>query len=104
VNRIVRQKIQAEKRKIERRLARAVRVNDDGPVLSAANLHYQLADRTSAIAHGGIGAVCRLLDKLGLAGRINGTLYLLKAHVPYFESDHVLNIAFNSLCGGRPLR
>ncbi len=28
---------------------------------------------------------------------------MLKSHLPYHESDHVLNIAFNSLCGGTRL-
>jgi hypothetical protein len=27
-------------------------------------------------------------------------LHLLKVHSPYHESDHVLNIAHNALCGG----
>jgi hypothetical protein len=103
VKEIVRRSIQAEKRKIERRLERAVKVNVEGPVLRATNIHYELADKTKAIAHGGIGAVHRLVNKLGLAARINEVLPLLKIHAPYFESDHVLNIAYNALCGGRTL-
>jgi len=103
VRQIVRRKIQAEKRKIERRLERAVHPNGGGPVLGATNIHYELADRTQAIAHGGIGAVHRLVNKLGLAGRINGALHLFKMCVPYHESDHVLNLAYNALCGGRTL-
>ncbi len=31
---------------------------------------------------------------------IDARLHLLKHHLPYHESDHVLNIAYNSLCGG----
>ena len=34
---------------------------------------------------------------------IDHHLHLLKRHLPYFESDHVLNIAFNLLAGGRRL-
>lgn len=100
---IIRRKLQAEKRKVERRLAGAVELNDQGPVLDARNIHYELADRTKAIANGGIGAVHRLVNKLGLAACINNAVHLLKHHVPYFESDHVLNIAYNGLCGGRTL-
>lgn len=100
---IVRQKIRSEKSRVARRLEGAVRVNDSGPVLGATNIHYELADKTKAIAHGGIGAVHRLVNKLGIAARINEALPLLKVHVPYFESDHVLNIAYNALCGGRTL-
>jgi hypothetical protein len=93
----------AEKRKTERRLECAVRVNDVGPVLGAANIHYELADKAKAIAHGCIGAVHRLVNNLGIAPRINDRLHLLKVHMPYFESDHVLNIAYNALCGGHTL-
>jgi hypothetical protein len=88
---------------VERRLERAVQVNLGGPVLGATNIHYELSDRTKAIAQGGIGAVHRLVNKLGLAACIDEALHLLKVHVPYFESDHVLNIAYNGLCGGRTL-
>lgn len=103
MKRSLRRKIAAEKRRVERRLERAVRVNEEGPVLSASNIHYELADKTKAISHGGIGAVHRLVNKLQLPARINEALHLLKVHMPYFESDHVLNIAYNGLCGGRTL-
>ena len=45
-----RRTLAAEERQIERRLGRAVRVNDDGPVLSATTLSYELAEKTKAIA------------------------------------------------------
>ena len=32
---------------------------------------------------------------------IDANLHLLKVHLPYHESDHVLNIAFNTLAGGQ---
>jgi hypothetical protein len=41
-----------------------------------------------------------LVRRLGLDEAINQTVSLLKVHVPYFESDHVLNIAYNVLTGG----
>jgi hypothetical protein len=41
--------------------------------------------------------------KTGLIGDIDGRLHLLKRHLPYHESDHVLNIAFNILAGGHKL-
>ena len=47
--------------------------------------------------------VRQLVSKLGLAGEINRRLTLLKRHLPYHESDHVLNIAYNLLCGGTRL-
>jgi hypothetical protein len=70
------------------------------PMITASNIHYEIADRTQAIAAGGIGAMHLVVRKLGLAEAINGRLHLLKVHLPYHESDHVLNIAYNLLAGG----
>jgi hypothetical protein len=39
----------------------------------------------------------------GLIRAIDDRLHLLKRHLPYHESDHVLNIAYNSLTGGNCL-
>lgn len=103
MNRKIRQTIDAEKRKIERRLGQAVEVNENGPVLSGSGIRYDIADKSRAIAHGGIGAIQRLVDKTKLAKRIDESVELLKIHMPYHESDHVLNIAYNALCGGRTL-
>ena len=52
------------------------------------------------MSFGGIGVIRRLVTKLGLVGQINRRLHLLKRHLPCRESDHVLNIAHNILCGG----
>jgi hypothetical protein len=69
-------------------------------MMTASNIHYELADRTRATAHGGIGAIHLLVQKLGLDRAINTHLGLLKIHLPYHDSDHVLNIAYNLLAGG----
>ncbi len=52
------------------------------------------------MSFGGIAAVHRLVTKLGLVKQIDGTLALLKVHLPYHESDHVLNLSYNVMCGG----
>ncbi len=44
-----------------------------------------------------------MVRSLGLPEAIHHSLALLKYHVPYYESDHVLNIAYNVLCGGQCL-
>lgn len=69
-------------------------------MLTAANIHYEIADRSRATVHGGIGAIHLLVKQLGLDQAINDGLGLLKVHLPYHESDHVLNIAYNLLAGG----
>ena len=42
----------------------------------------------------------RVVQKLGVDAAINRSLGLLKIHLPYHDSDHVLNIAYNLLAGG----
>ena len=42
-----------------------------------------------------------LAQKIELIQDIDRNLHLLKRHLPYHESDHVLNIALNLLAGGR---
>jgi len=96
-------RLRAEATAIQRRLEHAVRPNVTGPVLGRANIAYELSERTKATGHGGIGAIAKLIDTVGLASEIDSSLQLLKLHKPYYESDHVLNIAYNALCGGRRL-
>lgn len=73
------------------------------PMMTASNIHYELADRTQGISHGAIGAIHLLAKRIGLIDAINQQLHLLKLNQPYFESDHVVNIAYNLLVGGRCL-
>ncbi len=40
----------------------------------------------------------------GLIDAIDRRLHLLKIHLPYHESDHVLNLAYNALCEGTCLQ
>src|SRR5262249_59906378 len=47
------------------------------------------------------GAMLLLAQRTGLIAAIDHDLHLLKVHLPYHESDHVLNLAFNILAGGR---
>ena len=90
----------AGKRKIRRRLDRPITAPSPDPVITATNIHYEVAVKTQAISCGGIGAIQLLVRKLGLAEAIDDRLHLLKFHFPYHESDHVLNFAYNALCNG----
>jgi hypothetical protein len=74
------------------------------PIMAASNIDYEVSERTHAIPCGGIGVFHMLARKLGLIDAINDRLHLLKIHMPYHESDHVLNIAYNALCGGTCLQ
>ena len=68
------------------------------PMFGSGKVRYEIGARISAMSYGGVGVVRRLVSTLGLAGEINRRLALLKRHLPYHESDHVLNIAYNMLC------
>src|SRR4029078_8400741 len=70
------------------------------PVFTASNIRYDVAGKARAIAPGGIGAIQLLVRNLRLAEAIDDRLHLLKYHLPYHESDHVLNLAYNALCNG----
>jgi hypothetical protein len=69
-------------------------------MLAASNIHYELSDKVGGLGAGGVGAMHLLSRRTGLIDAIDGRLHLLKVHKPYHESDHVLNIAYNLLCGG----
>jgi hypothetical protein len=73
-------------------------------VLGRGRIRYELAERTQATAHGGIGAIQQLVQHIGLPRSIDDAVKVLSSHRPYHESDHVLNIAYNALCGGRVLQ
>ena len=62
--------------------------------------YYEIADRTQAIAAGGMGLIQRMVKSLQLDKAINRNVNLFKIYLPYSESDHVMNIAYNVLAGG----
>jgi len=69
-------------------------------MFSASNIHYELSERTRGGWGRGIGALHKIALASGLVGAIDERVDVLKVHLPYHESDHVLNIAYNMLCGG----
>jgi hypothetical protein len=103
VNASLHRQLNRRKRRILRRIENKPGVERHQPMMTASNIHYQIADRTRAISPGGIGAIHLLARRLGLVRDIDENIHLLKRHLPYFESDHVLNIAYNLLAGGSRL-
>lgn len=103
----IRRRLADGKRKIDRRLKPLIggtnpRIKGQ-PELSQQRVHYEFGERTQAITCGGIGVVHQLVNAVGLPKQINCHLGILKVARPYQDSDHVLNIAYNLLCGGRVL-
>jgi hypothetical protein len=91
------------KKRIEQRLAPKNWEDQPRPMLKASNIHYEMAERVQGISCGGVGAMHVLADRIGLIKEIDQNLHLLKVHLPYHESDHVLNMAYNILAGGERL-
>ena len=105
MNGIMTNRSRARQRRILKRLDKCNFPNDlDQPMLRAGNIQYEVAQRSVGTPYGGIGLVHQLAKRLGLAAAIDQRLQLFKIHLPYHESDHVLNIAYNSLCDGRCLQ
>jgi hypothetical protein len=103
VNRTYPKILRNRKHRIERRLKPKNWEDQPRPMLKASNIHYEMAERTAAMNCGGIGAMHLMVQRLGLVEDIDRNLKLLKVHLPYHESDHVLNMTYNLLAGGQRL-
>jgi len=101
VNRTYRKILRNRKQRIERRLRPKNWEDQPQVMLKASNIHYEMAQRTAATNCGGLGAMHLMVQRLGLAEDIDANLHLLKVHLPYHESDHVLNLTYNLLAGGQ---
>lgn len=89
------------KRRIQRRLdPKKPWCDQPEPMLKARNIHYEAGEKSRGINCGGIGAIHTMVNRIGLREDIDAGLHLLKRHLPYHESDHVLNITYNSLLEG----
>lgn len=71
---------------------------------TASNIHYEHSDRVRGLDTGGIGAMHLVAQQTGLVAAIDAHVRVFKVHLPYHESDHVLGIAYNALCGGTCLQ
>ena len=68
-------------------------------MFAASNIRYEMACRSRAVSIGGLGSIHLLARRSGLIKGIDENLNLLKCHLPYHESDHVLNLVYNILAG-----
>jgi hypothetical protein len=96
----IHRQLNQRKRRIERRLDKTNVEGCERPMFTADNVRYEISDRNHGIAHGGIGAMHTFVHFLGLIEAINRCLVVFKIHLPYHESDHVLNFAYNAICEG----
>jgi hypothetical protein len=73
------------------------------PMLTSQKISYEIGGNVEATPYGGLFAMHRLVTRLGLVKAIDASLELLKMHLPYHESDHVLTLAYSVLTGGTRL-
>lgn len=100
----IRRQLANRKRRMARRLDKTKIPPVDKPMFTAANIHYEISDRIHGTTHGGIGSMHGLARRLGLIDAIDRRLHVLRIHLPFHESDHVLNFAYNALCEGTCLQ
>ena len=95
--------LQRRQRAIETRLDRAWQPMREEPVLEGGNIHYEVSGRVEGIPCGGLGLLQTVVESAGLRPAIDEKVVLLKRHLPYHESDHVMALAYNLLTGGQCL-
>jgi len=100
VNKKIKKKLNKRKKKIDQRVKKRNWDAQPAPMFSGSNIHYDVDERNIGIGSGGIGCIQLLVKKIGLTKLIDKHIKLLKRHLPYHESDHILNIVYNILVGG----
>ena len=64
------------RRRINKRLANLPGPERPVPMMTATNIHYELADRVQGLSAGGIGAIFLLAQKINLIKEIDRNLHL----------------------------
>ena len=100
MNNYTRKNMRNRKQRIERRLGSRNWEDQAKPMMSARTIGYEMGDRMRGLTVGGIGVMHQVARRTGLIEAIDKDVHVLKRHLPYHESDHVLNIAYNGLSGG----
>lgn len=98
------QTLARRKRRIAQRLQPRTWPAQGAPMYTATNIQYEHSERVRGLDTGGIGVMHQLVRHTGLVDAIDRHVQVLKRHLPYHESDHVLGIAYNVLCGGTCLQ
>jgi hypothetical protein len=103
----VRHQLEREKRRIDARLAPLMGGKEPkkpgSPEFNAPRAKYEVSERVRAVPYGGLPAMHDLVRSIQLPESIDEQLGILKRARPYRDSDHILNIAYNVLCGGHVL-
>jgi hypothetical protein len=103
VNAKIKKRLRNCKRRIQRRLRKRQWTEQRQRMCKERNIHYEIGAKTQALPCGGIGLIHLLVQKVQLADALDRELHLLKRHLPYFESDHILHMTYNLVVGGKCL-
>jgi hypothetical protein len=66
-------------------------------------VHPEIDERAIVTPYGGLVLVEQFCRRFDVASRIDESVHLLKVHLPYHESDHILAQAMNLYAGGSTL-
>ena len=72
-----------------------------GPVFHNRQVHLKTQQRGQVTPYGGLSLAHNQAMRLGIDQDINRSIDLLKLHLPYCESDHVLTHVYNLYVGGQ---
>lgn len=90
----------ARQQQLKERLDRSWQPQREDPVLESGNIHYEVSGRVKAVDCGGLGMLQAVVSATGLREAIDDEVAVLKRHLPYHESDHILSLAYTLLTGG----
>jgi DDE family transposase len=104
VNTTVKKRLHKSKCRIKNRLGKRRWKEQCRRMFPDQNIHYDVAEKVRGGCFGGLGACLLLAKRLDIADAIDANLRLLKRHLPYYDSDHVLNLTYNIVVGGTCLQ
>ena len=73
---------------------------DERPVIRNRQVRVQIQERGEITPYGGLSLAHDLAMRLGIDRDINHSMELLRLHLPYFDSDHLLTHVYNQYVGG----
>lgn len=73
---------------------------DERPVIRNRQVRVQIQERGEITPYGGLALAHDLAMRLGIDRDINASMQLLRLHLPYFDSDHLLTHVYNQYVGG----
>jgi len=74
-----------------------------GRVTRLPRLHFEVDERSTVTPYGGLALAAAFLKRFRVAQEIDARVHVLKLHLPFHESDHVLAQALSLYAGGECL-